>query len=109
MRLLYHYQNLILLIEAHGIVKFLSLMCFYMATITKRKEPPNTEKKQLLCINFKNLCFFFSLKKLCDHPKLSFRLNIIKFWTKFDNKHGCRLKLQLYSIYIYIYIIECEF
>ena len=73
-------------------------MCFYMATITKRKEPPNMEKKQLLCINFKNLCFFFSLKKLCDHPKLSFRLNIIKFWTKFDNKHGCRLRLQFYLI-----------
>ena len=42
---------------------------------------------------------------MCDHPKF-FKPNIIKFWTKFSNKLiGCRLRLQLHSIYIYIYMM----
>ena len=41
---------------------------------------------------------FFPLKKIITTLN-SFRPNIIKVWTKFRNKIGCRLKLQLHSIY----------
>ena len=41
---------------------------------------------------------FFPVKKMCYHPKF-FRLNIITLWTKFSNKLGCRLILQLDSIF----------
>ena len=44
---------------------------------------------------------FLPLKKICDNPKF-LRLNKIKLWTKFSSKLGCRLRLQLHLIYIYL-------
>ena len=46
---------------------------------------------------------FLPLKKFVTTLNL-FRPNVIKFWTKFGNKFGCRLRLQPHLIYIYIYI-----
>ena len=51
---------------------------------------------------------FLLLKKYVTTLNI-FRLNIIKFWTKFCNKLDCKLKLQLHSIYIYIYIFDVNF
>ena len=34
--------------------------------------------KSLLYIKFKNFMIFFTLKKMCDHPKFFFRSNIIQ-------------------------------
>ena len=66
------------------------------------------KKKSLLFIKFKNFMIFLLLKKYVTTLNI-FRLNIIKFWTKFCNKLDCRLKLQLHSIYIYIYFIGLNF
>ena len=41
---------------------------------------------------------FFSLKKFVIALN-SFRPNIIKVWTKYCNKIGCTLRLQLHLIY----------
>ena len=60
------------------------------------------KKKSLLFIKFKNFMIFLLLKKYVTTLNF-FRLNIIKFWIKFCNKLDCRLKLQLHSIYIYIF------
>ena len=36
-------------------------------------------------------------------------LNVINFWTKFGKKLDCTLRLQLHSIYIYIYMdVNCD-
>ena len=40
--------------------------------------------------------------------KKFFRSNIINFWTKFDSKLDCRLKPQLYLIYIFLLDVNCE-
>ena len=42
---------------------------------------------------------FLLLKKKIVTPLNFFRLNIFKLWTKFGNKFGCRLKLQLHLIH----------
>ena len=41
---------------------------------------------------------FLPLKK-CVTTLNFFRSNIIKLWTKFSNKLGCRLRLQLHLIF----------
>ena len=49
---------------------------------------------------------FFTLKKKKVVTSLNFlKPNIIKLWIKFDNNLGCKLKLQLNSVFF----IKCEF
>ena len=62
-----------------------------------------TWKKKLLHINFKSFMIFLPSKKICDNPKF-FRLNKIKLWTKFGNKLGCKLSLQLHLIFFFYWM-----
>ena len=63
------------------------------------KDHPDMENIIIIIYKFlKKILIFLSLKKFVT-MWIFFKPNVIKHWTKFDNKLGCKLRLQLHSIF----------